>query len=122
MPLLALDGTRSRLPIAQRMKAFGLPESSRGGRAGFPLLRSSLWSPLCFDSFWERALPRIVAGAGHGAVAVAEIPVESLQVMDRPTRLGASGSVKGAWASFPGSAPETLQRPSLWAFGGGRRP
>jgi len=57
----------------------------------FPLLRSvALVSPL-LRFVLERALPRIRRGELDMALSLLpEIPVESLQVMDRPTRLGAS--------------------------------
>jgi len=85
MPLLALDGTTFKAPDSlQNRHRFGLPGTSRGRRAGFPLVRSvMLVSPLL----------RLVMGARFGPYRrseldlalplLPEIPPASLLVMDR---------------------------------------
>jgi len=85
MPLLALDGTTFKAPDSlQNRRRFGLPGTSRGRRAGFPLVRSvMLVSPLL----------RLVLGARFGPYRrseldlvlplLSEIPPASLLVMDR---------------------------------------
>jgi len=85
MPLLAIDGTTFKAPdSAQNRRRFGLPGSSRGGRAGFPLVRCvALVSPLL----------RLVLGARFGPYRrseldlalplLSEIPPRSVLIMDR---------------------------------------
>ena len=85
MPLLALDGTTFKTPDSpENRKRFGLPESSRGGRAGFPLLRSvALVSPLLRFVLGARFAPYRRGELDMALSLLPEIPVESLQVMDR---------------------------------------
>jgi hypothetical protein len=54
--LLALDGTTFKVPDSeQNRRRFGLPGSSRGGRAAFPQMRC-FWFRRSYGSFWGRCL------------------------------------------------------------------
>jgi hypothetical protein len=85
MPLLALDGTTFKAPDSpENRRRFGLPGSSRGGRAGFPLLRSvALVSPLLRFVLGARFGPYRRGELDMALSLVPEIPSGSMLVMDR---------------------------------------
>jgi hypothetical protein len=76
--LLALDGTTFKVPdSSQNRRRFGLPGSGRGGRAGFPLMRSILLvSPLL----------RFVLAAGFGPYRRGELPMADSLLPEIPSR------------------------------------
>jgi len=85
MPLLALDGTTFKAPdSAQNRRRFGLPGSSRGGRAGFPLVRCvALVSPLLRFVLGARFGPYRRGELDLARSLLPEIPQGSIVVMDR---------------------------------------
>lgn len=85
MPLLALDGTTFKAPDSpENRRRFGLPPSVRGGRAGFPLLRSVLLvSPLLRFVLGARFGPYRRGELPMALSLLPEIPAGSLLVMDR---------------------------------------
>lgn len=85
MPLLALDGTTFKAPDSpENRHRFGLPGSSRGGRAGFPLLRSvALVSPLLRFVLGARFGPYRRGELDMALSLLPEIPSGSMLVMDR---------------------------------------
>lgn len=124
MPLLALDGTTFKAPDSpQNRKRFGLPGSSRGGRAGFPLLRSVLLvSPLLRFVLSARFGPYRRSELRMACSLLPEIPSGSLLVLDRAyaawnfllplrgkghhflVRLPKRYNAKRCWALGPGDA------------------
>lgn len=85
MPLLALDGTTFKAPDSpQNRRRFGLPGTSRGNRAGFPLLRSvALVSPVLRFVLAARFGPYRRGELDLALSLLPEVPSESLLVMDR---------------------------------------
>lgn len=85
MPLLALDGTTFKAPDSlENRRRFGLPGSARGGRAGFPLLRSvALVSPLLRFVLGARFAPYRRGELDLALSLLPEIPPGSMLVMDR---------------------------------------
>lgn len=85
MPLLALDGTTFKAPDSpENRRRFGLPGSARGGRAGFPLLRSvALVSPLLRFVLGARFGPYRRGELEMALSLLPEIPPKSILVMDR---------------------------------------
>ena len=85
MPLLALDGTTFKAPDSlQNRRRFGLPGSSRGGRAGFPLLRSvALVSPFLRFVLGARFGPYRRGELDMALTLFPEIPPGSVLVVDR---------------------------------------
>ncbi len=124
MPLLALDGTTFKAPDSpENRRRFGLPPSVRGGRAGFPLLRSVLLvSPLLRFVLGARFGPYRRGELPMALSLLSEIPLGSLLVMDRAyaawrfliplrehghhflVRLPKHYNAKRRWALGPGDA------------------
>lgn len=85
MPLLALDGTTFKAPARpENRRRFGLPGSARGGRAGYPLLRSvALVSPFLRFVLGARFGPYRRGELDMALSLLPEIPSGSMLVMDR---------------------------------------